>query len=109
MPIRKQNRVLNGDHLEIWLKSRPAKKLINGDHLPLYQALKCFCQRCNRLLNWDSPVDESNILSECCGVGYKLIPWTVKVEVIDHSESPILPKAAGSDFPDLTISITDQI
>lgn len=84
---------------------RPPKKLEEGDHLLYEHALRCYCKMCGSLLNWDSPADASHTETECCGLAYKLIPWTIKVQIEDVSSRPILPKMAGSDFSDPTVDL----
>jgi len=97
------------ERFEHWLKLRPAKKLGDGDHLLFHHALRCICQRCGRLLDWECPEDVSNIITECCGISYRLVPWTVKVEVEDLSSRPILPKMEGSDYADPDTDLSQRL
>ena len=97
------------DRFERLLKQRPAKKLTDGDHLLYHHALRCLCQRCGRLLDWDCPEDLSYTITECCGMEYRLMPWTVKAEVKDISCRPVLPKMKGSDYSDPNVDLSKQL
>jgi hypothetical protein len=94
------------------VQQRPAKKLETGDHLTYEHALRCLCQMCGRLLDWECPDGVSYTETECCGLLYRLQPWTVKVRVDDVSSRPILPKMEGSEYPDpetvLTLHFEDD-
>jgi hypothetical protein len=63
---------------------------------------------CGRLLDWECPDGVSYTETECCGLRYKLQPWTIKVHVEDVSSRPILPKMEGSDYADPDLALTFQ-
>jgi len=79
---------------------RAAKKLKEDETLLYEHALRCFCNLCGGLLNWSCPKDISYTETECCGLLYRLQPWTVKVWIEDVSSRPILPKMSGSNYAD---------
>lgn len=103
--IHKNYKSLGHDRFAEWIKTKESKRLSNNDHLLLHHALKCLCERCGKLLDWSNVEDAYLITSECCGLLFRLIPWTVRVEIEDQSERPILPKSDESNFPKLTESI----
>ena len=82
------------------VRIRPSKPLVDGDHLLFHHALRCLCQMCGRLINWDCHQDDSATEAECCGLRYRLLPWTVKVGVEDISDRPLLPTMEGSNYSD---------
>lgn len=88
------------ERFERLVRIRPSKPLVDGDHLLFHHALRCLCAGCGKLLNWECPKDDSATETECCGMRYRLLPWTVKVEVEDISSRPILPPMAGSNYAD---------
>lgn len=102
-------RGIGRDRFEKLLKQRPSKKLKDGDHLLYHHALRCLCQYCGKLLDWDCPADLSYTISECCGVEYRLMPWTVKIETIDISSRPILPKLKGSSYSDPSLDLSEHL
>lgn len=90
------------------LKARPGKNLEHGDHLLYHYALRCFCQRCGKLIRcWED--SDAAAEAECCGMFYKLLPWTVKVEVTDVSERPVLPPMDGSMYSDPDTDLKDHV
>lgn len=94
------NRGIGEHRFEQIRRSRPSKRLEDGQTLLYEHALRCLCQRCKKLLNWDCPEDISYTETECCGIRYRLRPWTVIVETEDVSSRAILPKMTGSDYSD---------
>ena len=84
---------------EFWRK-KPGKKLEQSDQLVFHYALRWFCQRCGRLMDWDSPEGIAQLVGECCGMRYTLQPHTVTVGVEDVSDRPILPTMQGSNYSD---------
>jgi len=82
------------------LRLREPEKLEEGKSLLYEHALRCYCRMCGSLLNWDCPQDISYTQSECCGLLYRLRPWTVKVDIEDVSSRPLLPKMEGSNYSD---------
>ncbi len=69
---------------EYWRK-KPSVKLDAGDQLVFHYALRGLCQRCGKLMDWESPEGSSQLEGECCGMRYTLQPHTVTVEVEDVS------------------------
>lgn len=102
------NRGIGHDRFQRLVKSRESKKLNHGDHLLFHHALRCLCQRCERLLDWSCPDDLSYTVTECCGIEYKLLPWTVKIETKDVSSRPILPKIEGSSYSDPSLDLSSR-
>lgn len=88
------------DRFNRLLQQRKPQKLEQDAHMLYEHALRCYCAKCGSLLNWECPLDISYTVTECCGLLYKLQPWTVKVHIEDVSARPILPKMEGSDYAD---------
>jgi hypothetical protein len=86
--------------MESLLRLREGKRLENGDTHLLHYALRCMCQLCGTLMHWDSPEGDAILISECCGLLYRLQPRSVVVEVTDISARPILPSMPGSYYSD---------
>ena len=103
--MSEERKQMGEERFERFVRVRPSKKLENGDHLLFHHALRCVCQRCKRLLDWESYKDDSATETECCGMRYRLLPWTVKIEVEDISSRPLLPKMPGSEYSDPDIDL----
>lgn len=93
-------------NLERKLRFRESKALEHGQQLLFHYALRCLCQRCGRLMNWDAEEGQAILQGECCGMLYRLFPRSVAVTVEDISNRPVLPSIDGSGFgdPDADIS-----
>lgn len=104
-PIRRGLGAHRFNHL---MKQRPSQKLNEGDFLIYEHALRCLCMRCGSLLDWTCPEDVSFTETECCGMRYRLQPWTVKVHVEDVSSRPLLPAMEGSNYADPNFSLKEQ-
>lgn len=90
------------------MRSRAAKKLEDDETMLYEHALRCFCKLCGGLLNWDCPKDISYTETECCGLRYRLQPWTVKVRIEDISSRPVLPQMEGSNYSDPEFRFADE-
>jgi hypothetical protein len=90
------------------MRSRAAKKLEDDETMLYEHALRCFCKLCGGLLNWDCPKDISYTETECCGLRYRLQPWTVKVRIEDISSRPVLPQMEGSNYSDPEFRFSDE-
>lgn len=91
------------------LQQRAPEKLQDGKQMLYEHALRCFCKLCGSLLNWDCPEDISYTETECCGLLYRLKPWTVHVLIEDVSSRPILPKMPGSNYSDPECDLSGQL
>lgn len=100
MTLRRRSRGPGEDRFDRLVQQRAPKKLEQDDLLLYEHALRCHCQLCGRLLDWECHKDVSYTETECCGLRYRLQPWTVKVHIEDVSSRPILPKMEGSDYAD---------
>jgi hypothetical protein len=97
---RRANASPGEDRFDRLVQQRAPKKLEAGDLLLYEHALRCHCQMCGRLLTWENAENVSYTETECCGLLYRLQPWTVKVHVEDVSSRPILPKMPNSCYSD---------
>ena len=95
--------------LERILAARPPKKLAGGDHLILHHALRCLCNKCGKIMHWESDNGSTSLCATCCNTKYKLITWTVKVEVEEVSDDAILPRLNDSIFSDPSIDLSDYV
>ena len=102
-----KNKQIGKQRFDRFIKIRPSKPLKDKDHLLFHHALMCKCQKCERLLDWNCDENDSTTITECCGLAYRLLPWTVKVEVTDVSSRPIISKMAGSNYPDPNFQFDD--
>lgn len=111
MPIRHsaENRGPGAQRFDWLIKRRPPEKLVQGKQMLYEHALRCFCKNCGSLLNWDCPTDLSYTEAECCGLHYRLQPWTVRVDIEDVSSRPLLPKMEGSDYADPDLDLGDRV
>lgn len=91
------------------LQQRAPEKLQDGKQMLYEHALRCYCSLCGGLLNWECPSDISYTETECCGLLYRLKPWTVLVVIEDVSSRPILPKMPGSDYSDPSTDLSLQV
>lgn len=108
MTLRKRPTGPGASRFDRLVQQRPAKKLEAGDHLTYEHALRCLCQMCGRLLDWECQDGVSYTETECCGLLYRLQPWTVKIHVEDVSSRPVIPKMEGSEYPDPEAVLTLQ-
>ena len=91
------------------LQQRAPEKLEDGKHMLYEHALRCFCKLCGGLLDWECPADISYTETECCGLSYRLQPWTVKLRIEDVSARPILPQMEGSNYSDPAFQFSDDL
>jgi hypothetical protein len=97
------------DRFNRLLKQRAPEKLEEGKHMLYEHALRCFCKLCGSLLNWECPAGISYTETECCGLRYRLQPWTVKVWIEDISARPMLPQMEGSNYSDPDFEFGDRL
>lgn len=112
MSIRRRSRNERGPgahRFDDLLQQRAPKRLEHDEFILFEHALRCFCSLCGSLLNWDCPEDISYTETECCGLRYRLQPWTVKVVIEDVSARPILPEMAGSSYSDPEYELRDGL
>lgn len=91
------------------LRQRAPEKLKDGRSMLYEHALRCFCSLCGGLLNWECLQDISYTETECCGLRYRLQPWTIKVRIEDVSSRPVLPTMEGSNYSDPEFDLGDQM
>lgn len=87
---------------------RKGKRLEHGDQLIFHHALRCYCQKCGRIINWDNS-DTYRITAECCKTRYTLHPRTVVVEVEEQKLDPFIPRMKGSQYADPEFKLEDHM
>lgn len=89
----------------IW-RARPSKKLEKGDQLVYHYALRCLCQVCGGLLDWEDVGANARLAAECCKLRYVMHPRTVNIDVEEISENTLLPvtRKSGYASPDADLS-----
>ena len=78
---------------------KPAVPLKDGMHLILAHALRCTCNVCERILDWEDCDNVGVVIAVCCKKTYKLQTWTVKVSVDDGEEAILMPPHKERFFP----------
>jgi len=75
-------------------------------HLTMAHALRCRCQKCNRIITWEDADSIGIITGECCKLVYRLYPFSVMVRVEDSRPEALLPPTReDSLFPAIDADI----